>query len=314
MTDFTTDTKSSYPRVSIVTPVYNGAQTIRRTIESIRAQHYPNIEHIVMDAASTDETLDIVRAYPDSLTWYSEKDAGQSDALNKGFARTTGQYLTWLNADDFLRPGAIQKCLDLFAENPGIALAYGRIDRVNQQGGYLHDDYTVYDGTRDDLLCGDNFISQPGNLFTREAWETCGPLRVDLHYCMDWDLWIKIMAKYPIKYTPQVFAAQGYYPQTKSSSGGLGRFHEIREMIEGHGGGAANTYYKIGLWYYQHGQMAEARHYLKIALQRGPKPQFHRRAITLMLKSFLGATVINNARRFRESLSSRVSKPKKADS
>src|SRR5205085_11657289 len=86
---------SDTPLVSIVTPVFNGADTIRRTIDSIRSQDYPNIEHIVMDAGSTDSTLDIVREYADGLTLISEKDEGQSDALNRGFARMTGQYFTW---------------------------------------------------------------------------------------------------------------------------------------------------------------------------------------------------------------------------
>jgi glycosyltransferase involved in cell wall biosynthesis len=284
------------PLITIVTPVANGAYTLRRAIESIRIQDYPNIEHIIMDAGSTDGTLEIVREYQANLTLYSEPDDGQSDALNRGFARSKGDYLTWLNADDILTPGALTRCIQLFREYPNVALVYGRLNRINRDGIYLHDDYNVFDGTREDLLQGDNFISQPGNLFTRQAWEACGPLRVDLHYCMDVDLWIKMTAKFPIKYTPEVLAEQGHYPTTKSSSGGLKRFHEIREMIEGHGGSAAHTYYKIGLWHYQQNLLPQARHYFRIALRRGSKPHIRRAIRSCILKSYLGPTMLDIGR------------------
>ncbi|MEP7285430.1 MAG: glycosyltransferase [Chloroflexota bacterium] len=290
------------PLVSIITPVYNGAYTIRRTIESIREQDYPRIEHIVMDAGSTDGTLDILRSYADRLTWFSEPDKGQSDALNTGFARATGSYLTWLNADDVLRPGGISRCLQVFTENPDVALVFGRLDWIDRDGNYLKDDHNVRDGTYEDLMRGDNFISQSGNLFTREAWETCGPLDINLHYCMDVDLWIKIMQRYPIKYTPQVFAALGVYPETKSAAGGLPRFEEIRQMIESHGGGASSTYYKIGLWYYQHNQMREARRHFQIALARDPNPIIQRRLLSLTLKSYLGGPVVTLGRTLRSQL------------
>src|SRR5258708_8095320 len=127
---------SEWPLVSIINAVCNGADMIQRTIDSIQQQDYPHIEHIVMDAGSLDGTLDILRAHKDHLTWYSEADKGQSDALNKGFALTKGNYLSWLNADDFLYPASITRCLKVFEENPNTVLVYGRINHVHRDGSY----------------------------------------------------------------------------------------------------------------------------------------------------------------------------------
>lgn len=284
------------PRITIITPVYNGADLIQRTIDSIHQQVYANIEHIVMDAGSTDGTLDVLRASADRLTWVSEPDKGQSDALNKGFARATGQYLTWLNADDFFYPGTLRHSLDVFEAHPGVALVYGRLNLVHRDGSLWKDDRNVSEGTLEVALRGSNFISQPGTLFTRQAWEICGPLRVDLHHCMDWDLWFKIMKRFPIQYTPRTLAAQAVYAETKTSMGGLPRYEEIRDMIEGHGGSAADTYFKIGYWYYQHNQMRKARQNFRIAQSRGVGPQFRAGLRRLILKTYLGGTVISVGR------------------
>src|SRR5450755_901785 len=124
------------PTVTIISPIYNVADMIQRTLDSVREQDYPHIEHIVMDAGSTDGTLDILRANEAHLQWFSEPDKGQSDALNKGFARATGTYFTWLNGDDFLRPTAISRCLKVFEDNPGLALVYGRTDHVDRNGTF----------------------------------------------------------------------------------------------------------------------------------------------------------------------------------
>jgi len=293
-------TTQERPLVSIITCVYNGVDTLHRTLESVRSQDYPHLEYIVVDGGSTDGSLDMIRANEDILTWTSERDRGLSDGLNKGLARATGQYLTWLNADDFLRPGAISRCLQVHAEHPGTALVYGHIDRVNRDGSFMARDHPVYDGTRADLLRGDNFVGQPDSLFTREAWQRCGPFRIDLSYCMDWDLWLKMTTHYPIRFSDQVFACQAIYAETLSASGGLKRFEEIRDMIEGHGGGAAHTYFKIGHLHYQQRNMREARRNLWIALRRSPRADIRRYTLTLLLKSYLGGGLLDSARALRD--------------
>src|SRR5258708_7517978 len=288
-----------WPTVSIVMPEFNGAKLIQRAIDSVRQQAYPNLELMVMDASSTDGTQAILRANEDFLTWVSEPDQGQSDALNKGFGRATGQYLTWLNADDFLYPGALQHSLEVFEANPEVALVYGRVNLVHRDGSLLRDDHNVAMGALEIALRGNPFISQPGTLFTHAAWEACGPLQIDLHYCMDWDLWIKIMKSFPIKYTSRTLAAQAVYPETKTSMGGLPRYEEIRHMIESHGGSAADTYFKIGYWYYRHNQMQAARKNFVQSLRRGSKLYLRRQLISLILKTYLGGRIVGVGRNIR---------------
>lgn len=108
------------PLVSIVTPSYNKGCFIEETILSVKNQTYPYIEHIVMDGGSTDGTLDILRKYANNITWLSEPDEGQSDAINKGWRRAKGQILGWLNADDTYMPWAVQTAVEFLAENPDV--------------------------------------------------------------------------------------------------------------------------------------------------------------------------------------------------
>src|SRR5690349_15995087 len=106
------------PLVTVVTPSYNQGQFIRATIESVLSQDYPHVEYIIMDGGSTDETAAVVKDYASRLTFISEKDRGQSHAINKGFARARGKVLSWLNSDDLYLPGAIRTAVDGFARNP----------------------------------------------------------------------------------------------------------------------------------------------------------------------------------------------------
>jgi glycosyltransferase involved in cell wall biosynthesis len=290
---------TEWPLVGIVSPVLNGAEFIQRMIDSVRRQDYPHIEHIVMDGGSTDGTIDILRANEDCLKWHSEPDRGQSDAINKGFAQSTGQYLTWLNADDFLYPGAVRQSMEVFKLNPGVALVYGRLNLIRRDGSFWRDDRNIRNCTYEELLHWDNFMVQPGLIFTRQAWEACGPLNLNDHYAMDWDLWIKIGVKFPFKYTPQTFAAMAVFEGTKTVSGGLKRYEEILRMLERNGSRAPHAYYKVGLWHYQHSDMNKARYYFRIALSRGPHPVIRRRLISLILKTYLGARTVQLGRSLR---------------
>ncbi len=279
---------SDWPLVSLVTPVLNGAELIQRTIDSIRQQDYPHIEHVVMDGGSTDGTLDILRANEAWLKWYSEPDKGQSDAINRGFAHTTGKYLNWLNADDFLYPGAVRRCVEEFKANPRLGIVYGQLALVNKDGSLRRMDHSIREGSYEELLHWDNIIGQPGLLFSREAWEVCGPLSLEDHYAMDWDLWIKIGSRFPFKYIPVTLAALSVYETTKSVSGGLKRYEEIIRMLERNGSRAPLEYYKAGRECYWQNDMRQARRYFLIALRRQPKPYLRRELIWLIARTYLG--------------------------
>ena len=129
---------SAQPLVSIVTPSYNQAEFLEATIQSVLAQTYPNIEYIVIDGGSSDQSPQIIEAHADQLAyWVSEKDQGQTDAINKGFAKATGKYLAWLNADDVLKPHAVAEAVAYLEAHPEAGMVYGDADYIDEQGRVL---------------------------------------------------------------------------------------------------------------------------------------------------------------------------------
>src|ERR1700712_252528 len=122
----------TYPRFTIVTPSYNQAQYVGMTARSVLLQRYPNLEYILMDGGSKDGTQKVLEPYLDRFAYYvSEKDKGQADAIHRGFARSTGEYMGYLNSDDMLAPGALQTVADYFADNPDVDVVYSHRCTVN---------------------------------------------------------------------------------------------------------------------------------------------------------------------------------------
>ncbi len=190
---------TSWPKISIVTPSYNQGQFIEETIRSVLLQAYPNLEYIVVDGGSTDETIEILERYDSWIDyWVSEPDDGQSDAINKGFDMVTGDLYAWLNSDDYYAPGALATMARAFSSfEREVAAIVGEGHKVNTDGEIV---YTPQgsDLTREAFLnwmSGGNFM-QPACFFRREAWENAGPLRTDLEYPMDVDLWLKMVQDY----------------------------------------------------------------------------------------------------------------------
>lgn len=224
------------PRVSIVTPSLNQGRFLRYAIESVLAQSYDRVEYLVVDGGSTDETLEVLRSYGDRVRWISEKDHGQSDAINKGFRRTRGEVIGWLNADDVLQPGAIERGVRELEEHPSVALVYGR--------GCLLDDAGVETGPFAGiepfnlwrLLYGLDYILQPATFFRRDAFEAIGGLDANLHYAMDWDLWIRLAAVADVRFVDQVLAGSREYGETKTATGGWKRIAELRRLVARHTG------------------------------------------------------------------------------
>ena len=189
-----------WPRISVVTPTFNQAQFIEQTILSVLGQNYPNCEYIVIDGGSTDNTRAVLRRYHDRLDHLvSEKDDGQSHAINKGMAVATGEILTWLNSDDMLAPGALFAVAIAFATSPaemvaGIAEIYRDNKLVAEHVTSCSDGPLPLDDILD-LDCGWNagqFFYQPEVFFTRELWNRAGGY-VDpaLSYSMDYELWLR---------------------------------------------------------------------------------------------------------------------------
>jgi GT2 family glycosyltransferase len=181
------------PSIALVTPSLNQAQFIERTLRSVAAQEYPELEHVVRDGGSTDGTLDLLGKHNGALTWHSEPDAGQAAALNAGFAATHGEIMGWLNADDLLLPGALAAVARHFAAHPEIDLIYGHralIDEEDRQIGA----WVMPPHEREAFLWAD-WIPQETMFFRRSLWERAGgTLDENFHFALDWDLLLRFDA------------------------------------------------------------------------------------------------------------------------
>ena len=203
------------PLVSIITPSLNQGSYIEETILSVKNQTYKEIEYIVIDGGSTDETLDILRKYSDSLTWISEPDKGQSDAINKGWRMSKGKIIAYLNSDDTYMPWAVETAVKFFTEHPYIAIVYGDCNIINEHGNVLG----RLPGTAfnlADLICGECMIPQPTAFLRRQVIQDIGLLDVNLYMSMDFDLWIRTGLKFKVEYIPKVLANFRMCPGTKS--------------------------------------------------------------------------------------------------
>ena len=224
------------PLVSIITPSYNQAAYIEQTIRSIHEQDYPHIEHIVIDGGSTDGTVDILRRYEGKLTWVSEKDRGQTDAINKGFRRATGEIMAWLNSDDLYAPGAVRTMVDHFQQHPADAFVYGDVIALDEQGNTYGVRTHVHQGDQAELVNGVNFIVQPAAFWRRTVWETVGELDESLHYMMDYEYWMRVAGHFPLRYIPVPIAKERMYPAAKTFSGAVTRMEEMEAVAKRHGG------------------------------------------------------------------------------
>jgi GT2 family glycosyltransferase len=203
--------------VSIVTPSYNQAPFLEQTIRSVLDQDYPSLEYMVVDGASTDGSVEIIKKYSDRLAWWvSEKDKGQGEAINKGLAHAKGDILAWINSDDYYLPNAISSAAKIFEENPDVVLVYGDMLAVDQNSETTNVlKYGQY--SLEDLLCF-QIIGQPAVFFRREVLEKTGGLDTTYHFMLDHHLWIRIAQQGKILHMPQLWAAARYHPQAKNRS------------------------------------------------------------------------------------------------
>lgn len=211
-----------YPKFTVVTPTFNQGEFIEKTINSVLSQGYPNLEFIIIDGGSKDNTLEVIKKYERHLTyWISEPDRGQSHAINKGMAKATGDYLTWLNSDDWYLPGALLRMHELFVAHPeaGMVVGNGRI--VNQEGKVVYDISPTPEITLESLygwMSGGNFL-QPASAFTRSAWEAVGQINEQIHIALDVDLWLR-MAKADVQFvtTDTVLSEALSHPDAKTTA------------------------------------------------------------------------------------------------
>ncbi len=197
---------SILPLVTIVTPSFNQARFLEATICSVLGQDYPRVEYFVMDGGSTDGSLEIIRRYADSLAgWVSERDQGQTDAINKGFARANGEILAWLNSDDTYEPGAISAAVSYLQANPGVGLVYGQANFIDESGkiiGRFPAAQTDYPRLRRGYV----HIPQQAAFFRADLWRRVGPLDPSFYFAMDYDLWVRLARVSRLQYVPERWA------------------------------------------------------------------------------------------------------------
>jgi glycosyltransferase involved in cell wall biosynthesis len=215
------------PRVTIVTPSFNHAAYLEETIRSVLLQGYPNLEYFVIDGGSTDGSLEIIRKYEPWLAgWVSEKDGGQSNAINKGFAKATGEWLGWLNSDDCLVPYGIYNLLKTahatqadFVYGSSIQFGLSQPHPYIKRPGSLAFNFEV--------LRLVDWLDQPATLWKRQVFDECGPLVEDLHFVFDWDFFIKCAKRFKGAYCQSVIATYRFHAANKTLTGNLQRSEEL---------------------------------------------------------------------------------------
>lgn len=237
------------PLVSIVTPSFNQGQFLKRTIESILNQDYPNIEYIVVDGGSEDNSVEILKSYGNRFEWISEPDNGQAHAINKGFSRAKGTVLAYLNSDDVLYPGAVRTAVDHFLQNPSCDAVYGKADYLdkndNKIGVYNTDCYSFERNMHDCCIC------QPACFWLKRIADIVGKFDETLHYGMDYDFWLRIdRCGGKIMHIEDFLAGSRLYEENKTLSGRDAFYKEIFKICKKHGNHVSLNYF-LGRWHYR---------------------------------------------------------------
>jgi len=241
------DMSIDLPKITVVTPSYNQAAFLETTIQSVLGQFYPNLEYIVMDGGSTDGSVEVIKRYESQITyWQSQRDKGQADAINQGFARATGDILCWLNSDDIHLPGALQRIAKLLAPR-------------------LHEPALIYGGTlffRDDadyakaarsrkfdreFLGLQDYILQPSSFWTAALWKACGPLDASLSFAFDWDWYLRAAKIIDLTPTENLLSGYRLHRNQKTGTGGDKRRAEIVEVASRHGTPSQKAAYAFAL-------------------------------------------------------------------
>lgn len=208
-----------WPRVSIVTPSYNQGQFLEETIRSVLLQGYPNLEYMVLDGGSTDSSLEVIRKYAPWLAyWVSGKDKGQSDAINKGWQRSTGEIIAYLNSDDTLQPEAVARVARTFDRRPEADFACGSCRYVDEASQLIRVEHPQR-YSLENLAFGDLF-PQPSVFFRRRVLRQIGYLDERLHYVMDYEYWLRaaLAGMHFIRVAPPPLANFRMWADAKSQS------------------------------------------------------------------------------------------------
>lgn len=233
--------EANLPLISVIVPSFNQGDFLKQALDSIFSQDYRNVEVIVMDGGSKDNSASIIRAFKEKLKyWQSEPDGGQSAAINMGVKHCEGDLVTWLNSDDFYLPGALNAVASAYVENSSAPFYFGNGLRVNEFGNttqtYFPSEILRFDSSC--LLYGLNYILQPSTFINQSFILENNLLNIDLNYGMDYDLWLRLEKLGTPKPINSILSASREYSNTKTSTGSFERVEELRKIVMQHSGEA----------------------------------------------------------------------------
>lgn len=218
-------------RVSIVTPSYNQSAFLEETMLSVLEQENVAIEYIIIDGGSTDGSLGIIEKYAERLAWWiSEGDSGQAEAINKGLARATGEFVAWLNSDDLYLPGTVAQAVAALEADPEVGFVFGDAVTIDTQGRNLNE-LTFGDWGLEELMAF-RIICQPAVFMRRSILEQAGYLDTTYHYMLDHQLWLRLARIAPIHHIPSIWAAARHHPGAKNVAQPAGFSHETLRLLE----------------------------------------------------------------------------------
>lgn len=239
-----TDSKP-WPRISVITPSYNQGEFLEQTIRSVLLQGYPNLEYIIIDGGSSDNSVEIIKKYEQYLThWISEPDRGQSHAINKGFEKSSGQIMCWLNSDDYYLPGTLQFVAEHLADNSGAFALIGHC-------------YVVYTDGRPPLIAKGRYenrqqllrywtgyqMHQPSIFWRREVYKKVGFLDESQHYIMDFDYWTRIAQHFDFMNVDRFLSCATYHPAAKTGDNYEQYLRALRKQAPLYWGSALKSEY-----------------------------------------------------------------------
>ncbi len=239
----------NFPRISVITPSFNQGQFLEETLLSVINQKYPNLEYIVIDGGSTDISADIIKKYEQHLAyWVSEKDSGQSEAINKGFKRATGDIVCWINSDDILMPGALNNVMKYYSDHRNVDFINGYSLVVDAKSNILYN-YFILKQKKWYAKKGIYYISQPSMFWRRSVFEKIGYLKEDFHAMMDKEFLIRILKNnLKVGQIQKVLAAFRVHGTSKTSINGEIWSRDTSELINLYGkeyGQRPKLFYKL---------------------------------------------------------------------
>lgn len=222
---------SKFPRISIVIPSYNQSEFIEKTIISVINQNYPNLQLLIIDGASTDNTVDVIKKYSNKIDyWISEKDSGQCYAINKGFKKIDGEIYSWLGSDDLLEPGSLIKVAELYLKNPSIGIIAGRCKKIDKEGNLISEKGPS-DFNEINLLNRWKQY-QPAVFFNRAVLDKAGYLDESLHFALDTEYFLRIRLQgFEGVTTNYVLASARFWSNCKSVAHRDVHYKELRTVL-----------------------------------------------------------------------------------